>query len=112
MLPALPLSLHVPNNVKFIGSNVSPNTDEDSFINTQVCLCHNHGIMWLVWMIIYIIHNRNVVHAQTASCLGEIVQYRAHVQMETVAEATPLIATSVRVQWRCSRSARMLLPDY
>ena len=27
-----------PNNVKFIGSDVSPITDEDSFINTQVCL--------------------------------------------------------------------------
>ena len=32
-----------------------------------------------------------VVHAQTVSCLGKIVHwYRAHGQMEAVAEATPL----------------------
>ena len=39
--------------------------------------------------------HRDIVHAQTVSCLGRIAHwYRAHAQMEAVAEATPLIATS------------------
>ena len=38
--------------------------------------------------------HRDVVHVQTVSCLGKIVTYRAHAQIEAVAEATPLIASN------------------
>ena len=39
--------------------------------------------------------HRDVVYAQTVSCLGKIThEYRAHARMEAVAEATPLIATN------------------
>ena len=38
--------------------------------------------------------HRDVVHAQTVSCLDKIAhQYYAHAQMEAVAEATSLTAT-------------------
>ena len=43
-----------------------------------------------------LIKQRDIVHAQTVSCLGRIAHwYRTHAQMEAVAEATPFIANLV-----------------
>ena len=59
--------------------------------------------------------HRDIVHAQTVSCLGKIVhQYRAHAQMKVVAEATPLGNASkcAMATFSLCSNVATVVPDY